>query len=197
MINDKVHEVFLENNGVLTTQLAKENGLNDSTLRKAVNRSDIHRHSRGIYLLDESFYDDLYLLQLQYSKGIYSHETAVMLHWLSTNYPFKYHMTFQKGYHLKNATEQNIKPHYFSSAEVSDEYTEIINTWDGNPVRVTNLEKTVIDMLKNKRATPNIINEMISDYVSRNDKNIKRLIDYAERFNVLDLVREKVLNIVK
>lgn len=81
------------------------------------------------------------MLQLKYSKGVFSHETAVMLHWLSTNYPFVYHVSFPRGYHLISAKEQNIKPYYVSANDLTSEYVDVVDSWDSNPLRVTNLEK--------------------------------------------------------
>ncbi|HLR68357.1 MAG TPA: hypothetical protein VK105_14720 [Virgibacillus sp.] len=120
-----------------------------------------------------------------------------MLHWLSTNYPFVYHLSLPRGYHLFNAKEQNIRPYYMEKSELSDEYIDKINSWDSNPLRVTNLEKTVIDMLRHKKPTPGLVDEMLDDYLSRKDKNIQRLEEYGRRFNVGKLIYERVLTIVK
>ncbi|WP_066188796.1 type IV toxin-antitoxin system AbiEi family antitoxin domain-containing protein [Gracilibacillus timonensis] len=197
MIQQRLKSVFEVNNGILTTQMAKDYGINDSTLRKAIERKDIQKHSRGIYLLDNVYFDDLYILQLQYPGAVYSHETAVMLHTLSSYSPFVYHVSFLRGYHLTTAEEQHIKPYYVSKKEWNDEYVELMDSWDSNPLRVTNLEKTVVDMLRHKKPMPGIIDEMINDYITRNDKNLEKLIDYGVRFNVLNIIRERILPFVK
>ena len=193
MIQSKLADCFETNNGILTTKMANEYGINDSTLRKAVERKDIQKYSRGIYFLEDTYFDDLYLLQLKYSKSVFSHETAVMLHWLSTNYPFVYHVSFPRGYHLFNANEQNIKPYYVAKSELEDEYIETIDSWDSNPLRVTNLEKTIIDMLKINKSVPGLIDEMIGDYLSREEKDIERLKEYGKRFNIEKLLNERIL----
>lgn len=77
-----------------------------------------------------------------------------MLHWLSPNYPFVYHVSFPRGYYLINSKEQNIKPYYVSKNELNDVDIEVINSWDSNPLRVTNLEKTIVDMLRYKKLLP-------------------------------------------
>lgn len=118
------------------------------------------------------------MLQLKYSKGVFSYERAVMLRWLSTNFPFACHVSFPKGYHLINAKEQNIKPHYVPENELNNEYIEVVNSWDSNPVKVTNLEKALIDMLRYNEAILGIINEILDDYLGREDKNIERLEEY-------------------
>lgn len=197
MIQSELRKVFIEHNGVLTTKAAEQAGFHDSTLRKAVLRKDIEKYASGIYFLNESYYDDLFFLQLRYPKGIYSHETAVLLHWLSTNYPFAYHISFPRGYHLVNAKKQNIQPHYRSEQELREEYIEEINSWDGNPLRVTNLEKTIVDMLRSNETTPGLLEEMIEDYLGRKEKNLGRLKQYGQRFKVEKLIEERILAIAQ
>lgn len=197
MIQDRLKYAFEMNNGILTPEIAKGYGIHDSTLRKAVERKDIRKHSRGIYLLDDVYFDDLYINLLKYSKGVYSHETAVMLHTLSTYSPFVYHISFSKVYHLANAKEQHINPHYVSKDELDDEYIEVMESWDSNDIKVTNLEKTIIDMLRYQKAMPGIIDEMINDYIVREDKKVDKLVQYANRFDVINLVKERILPFVE
>ncbi|HLR68358.1 MAG TPA: hypothetical protein VK105_14725 [Virgibacillus sp.] len=49
MIQSKLTKVFEDNNGILTTKMANENGINDSTLRKAVERKDIKNIAGGLF----------------------------------------------------------------------------------------------------------------------------------------------------
>lgn len=197
MMQQKLINAFEIHNGILTTELALKFGIDDSTLRKAVARKDIYRHSRGVYLLDDVYEDDLYILQLRYPKGIFSHDTAMMLHELTTFSPFVYHLTFPRGYHLSNAKEQCIEMHYADNGELDDEYVDVMYSWESNPIKVTNLEKTIVDSFRYERLMTFIIQEMVHEYVQREDKNIVRLIEYAERFKVLDVVERKVLPFVK
>lgn len=196
MIQESLQQAFEENNGILTSKMAQDYGIHDSTLRKAVERQDIKKHCRGIYLLDDFYFDDLYLMQLRYAKGIYSHETAVMLHTLSTYSPFHFHVSFPRGYHLANAKELRFKPYYVRSEELQSEFIEVMNSWDSNPIRVTNLEKTVIDMLRHQRPMPGIVEEMINDYIRRKDKDIEKLKQYAVQFEVYRIVEERILPFV-
>ncbi len=197
MIQELLKHAFEENNGILTSEIATSYGIHDSTLRKAAKRKDIQKYCRGVYLLDEFHFDDLYIIQLQYPKAVYSHETAVMLHTLSTYSPFFYHLSFGRGYHLSNAKEQHIKPYYISQHQLDNEYIDEMDSWDSNPIKVTNLEKTIVDMLLHTNPMPGIVDEMIDDYVAREDKNIDKLMDYAYQFDVLNMIKERILPFVK
>lgn len=193
MISSELTTAFHSNNGILTTAIAKQYGINGSTLRKALERNDVKRYANGIYYLSDSYFDDFYMLQLKYPKGVYSHETAVLLHWLSTNYPFTYHISFPRGYHLGNANDQNIKPYYLSEKELNNDFFQDVKTWDGNIVRVTNLEKTIVDMLRCEDSTPGLFDEIVNNYLSRRDKNWERLLTYGEFFNIKPLLEKRAL----
>ena len=133
------------------------------------------------------------MLQLKYPKGVYSYETAVLLHWLSTNYPFTYHISFPLGFNLRNAEDQNIKPYYLSENELNNDFFQDVKTWDGNIVRVTNLEKTIVDMLRCEDITPGLFDEIVNNYLSRTDKNLERLLTYGNFFNIKNLLEKRVL----
>lgn len=199
MIQQKLIKAFEMHNGILTTELALKLGISDSTLRRAVERKDIQKYCRGVYFLDDVYFDDLYFMQLKYSKGVYSHETAVMLHTLSTFSPFYFHVSFPRGYHLQSeyAKTQRIRPYYKAESEFGNEYIEVMDSWDSNPIRVTNLEKTMVDMLQHKSPMPGIVDEMINDYIVREDKNIEKLVEYGDQFGVIKIIEERILPFVK
>lgn len=142
--------------------------------------------------------DDLYDLQVRHPKGIFSHDTAMMLHDLTTFSPFVYHVTFPSGYELSDvdAKEQYIRAYYVDENELSEEYIQIIDSWELNPIRVTNLEKTIVDSFREQKLMTFIIQEMIDDYIQRDPKDVRKLIEYAERFGVADVVGREILPFV-
>lgn len=189
----KLVKVFEENNGVLTTEMAEEYGFDQLVLKKAAKENVVKEYSDDIFLLDDRYADDLFLLQLKYPESVYSQYTAIMLHWLSTAYPFFYYFSLPKKYNFFSVPEKYIKPHYVNADELNDEYLEKIDSWHSNQVRVTNLEKTVVDSLRNEKLMTFVLEEMIDNYINREDKNIQRLIEYAKRFDVMEIIEKEVL----
>lgn len=192
MLSIRLREVFEEENGVLTLEQATELGFSKESLRKAYRRGDLLKAGRGIYLLDDSYEDNLYIMQLKYARGIYSYESACMLHGLTTFSPLAYIMTFPKGYHLKARKAQCIEAHFATPSFYSLGVT-ILDSWFGNPLRVTNLERTVIDMLRSPQTLPDIVDEVVSNYSWSEEKNLTRLKEYARLYRVEHLVRERGL----
>lgn len=80
--------------------------------------------------------------------------------------------------------------------ELSEEYIQIIDSWELNPIRVTNLEKTIVDSFREQKLMTFIIQEMIDDYIQRDPKDVRKLIEYAERFGVADVVGREILPFV-
>lgn len=195
MLTKRLKGIFDKHNGILTLEQAVDHGLSKESLRKAHLRGDLEKLNGGIYLLDNSYSDELYTTQLRYPKGVYSHETAVMIHSLSTYSPFVYHMTFPRGYNLNNPEEQHIYPHHttLDKINIGVENTE---SWQGNPILVTNLERTVVDMLINKNAFPGIVDEMIDNYLWTENKDIERLKEYAKIFGAEKHVKERIVDLM-
>jgi len=192
MLGERLKDAFEQENGVLTLDRATQLGFSKESVRKAYRRGDLLKAERGIYLLDDRYEDDLYIMQLKYSKGIYSYESACMLHGLTTFSPFSYIMTFPKGYHLNTREAQYIEAHFATPKFYALGVMEL-NSWFGNPLRVTNLERTVIDMLRSPYTLPDIVDEVLSNYRWSDNKDLSRLKDYARLYRVENLVRERGL----
>lgn len=196
MLTKRVKSIFEKHNGILTLNQAVEHGLTKESLRKAYIRGDLNKIDGGIYLLDNSNADELYTTQLRFSKGVYSHETAVMLHSLSTYSPFVYHLTFPRGYHLLNPEKHHLYLHHVPLDKYNIGVIKM-DSWHGNTIYVTDLERTVIDMLNSPKTFPGIVDELVDNYLWTTDKNIEKLREYAQIFGVYNEVEESVLSFVK
>ena len=80
---------------------AKERGVHGQTLRNTVDAGQLYKIDRGLYSFDKYWDDDLYVIQQRFSRGIYSHDTALYLLGYSDLTPSKYDMTFPQGYNSK------------------------------------------------------------------------------------------------
>ncbi|MDH6365659.1 hypothetical protein M2139_002673 [Enterococcus sp. PF1-24] len=66
-----------------------------------MNGGDVEKYGTNVYVLPESSHDFFLTLQSQFDKGIFSHETALILYGYKTE-SICYYMTFPKGYRSKN-----------------------------------------------------------------------------------------------
>ena len=78
-------------NGIITAAQLTKAGLHRGYLHNFVESGELYRFGRGLYVQSSAWEDDFYLLQQKYSRGIYSHDTALYLLGYSDRTPSKIH----------------------------------------------------------------------------------------------------------
>lgn len=175
-------------NGVITSAQVTEAGLHRNALQQLVKDGEIYRFGRGLYVRSNSWEDDLYLLQKKYGRGIYSHDTALYLLGYSDRTPAKYTMTFPKGYNAPSLKQETIiikrvVPENYEFGQIQ------IKSPAGNLIRTYDLERTLCDILRGNGSDIQIITDAMKRYAASGEKNIHKLMQYAERLRV----RPKIL----
>ena len=170
-------------NGIITTKQITSAGIHRSVLNDLVESGELYRFDRGLYLCDSAWEDDFYLLQQKYKRGIYSHDTALYLLGYSDRAPAKYTMTFPKGYNSSSLKQENI----CIKRVVPENYTfGIIEIQSpcGSVIQVYDLERSLCDILRGNGGDIQIIVSAMKKYVISKDKDINKLILYAEKLHV-------------
>ena len=179
-----IQGILKNNNGIVTTTQVTEARIPRRCLSAMVESGAIYRVARGIYALPEVWEDELFFMQYRFSKGVFSHETALYLHGLTDRTPIRYTMTFPFGYNTGSVKKQGI------IAKLSTEETYelgIINipSPSGNPVKAYDIERTLCDIVKARhRADIQVINQAMKTYASSKNKDIAKLMNYADRLRV-------------
>lgn len=65
-----------------------------------VDSGKLERSARGVYILPELWDDEMYNLQVQFKRGIFSGETALFLNDLTDRTSNRYQMIFPIGYNV-------------------------------------------------------------------------------------------------
>ena len=169
--------------GTITAEEVTEAGLHRSILQEFVKEGEIYRYGRGLYVQTSAWEDDFYLLQRRYGRGIYSHDTALYLLGYSDRAPAKYIMTFPKGYNAPSLKQENViikrvVPENYESGQIE------IESPSGNPIRVYELERTLCDILRGSGSDVQIVGEAMKRYVASQDRNIHKLMLYADQLRV-------------
>ncbi|WP_208559303.1 type IV toxin-antitoxin system AbiEi family antitoxin domain-containing protein [Marinilactibacillus kalidii] len=184
---------FTKNNGILTFTQAKSLNISETELLEAYKNKNILQEEPGIFMENESDYDDMYILQLLHPTGVYSHETAVMLHNLSRFSPFRDYMIVPENYDTEQLNQNNVVTFQTTESYFPTENATVKN-FLGNNVTITNLERTVIDMLSSTHSMGDVVKEVIESYLDEEQKNIERLTKYASLFNLENTVQDQILN---
>mgnify|MGYP000019547099 FL=1 len=82
--SDILESLIEKDNGYLITSKAIESGVSKPSVSKYVREHDMEKVAHGIYILDDVWPDELFVLQQRNKNIIYSGETALYLHVLST-----------------------------------------------------------------------------------------------------------------
>lgn len=170
-------------NGVITTKDINSAGLHRNVLQKLVNTGELTRFGRGLYIRNNVWEDDFYMLQSKYSRGVFSHETALYLWGYTDRTPSKYTLTFPKGYNTPSLEKENV----IIKRSILENYnlgiTEVQSP-SGNLIRIYDLERSLCDILRGNNNDIQIVNAAMKKYAASKDKDIYKLMKYAEQLHV-------------
>ena len=189
----KLLETLLrEKEGMLLTKDIIEAGISKQLLSKYVKKGYIERVAQGVYLSKDAFEDEMYVLQARSKKAIFSHETALYLYDLTDRDPLQYTVTLPSGYNASNFKNDGIYV-YFIKNDLLNLGVEYGKTPFGRNIRVYNKERTICDIVRNRNGIDSaIFNEGIRRYLSEKEKDIPKLLQYAEKFRVEKIIRQYV-----
>jgi predicted transcriptional regulator of viral defense system len=179
--NEAVIKLLDDNNGFVTAAQVTAAGIQRRTLSSLVDAKVIYRAARGIYALPETWEDEMYFLQYQYSKGVFSNDTALYLHGMSDRTPINYTLTFPYGYNAPSLRKQNVKIKHVTCETYGLGISEMPSPC-GNPLKVYDVERTLCDIVKgNNTCDIQIVNQAMKTYATSKAKDIAKLMDYAEK----------------
>lgn len=154
-----------------------------------MDKGQLERTTRGVYLLSYAWEDELEQIQLRFKKGIYSRETALFLHDLTDRTPIMYTMTFPSDYNLTTVKKEGILATR-NKKEFYDQGIEEVLSPAGNIVKTYSVEKTLCDILRPRSGVEiGVIAEAFKRYATRADKNILLLSEYSKMMKVEEKVR--------
>lgn len=174
--------------GTITAGQVTDAGLHRGVLRELVESGELYRYGRGLYVHSNAWEDDLYLLQRKYRRGIYSHDTALYLLGYSDRTPIQYTMTFPKGYNTPSLKQESILIKRVVPENYSLGVTQI-NSPCGNLLQIYDLERTLCDILRGSGSDIQIITGAMKRYAASKDKDIHKLLQYADQLRVKSKVQ--------
>ena len=185
---NKILKLF--KNGYLTTKDVTDNNIPRFYLTKLMKESKIERVSRGVYIKKNELVDEFVILQSKSKNAIYSNTTALYLHGFSNRIPIKYDITINSGYNGSLQKEKNVNL-FYTKRELLELGVINYKLDSGNIIRVYDLDKTICDIIKNKKKIDaEIFNKAIKEYFYSKKKNTLKLYEYAKKMNIYNKVRD-------
>ena len=177
-------------NGYLTTKDVVNNNIPRTYLTKLVKEGKIERISRGVYAKKNVLVDEFVVLQSKSKNAIYSNTTALYLYGFSNRIPIKYDITINNGYNGTLQKDNNVNL-FYTKKELLDLGVINYKLDSGNIIRVYDLDKTICDVIKNKKKIDaEIFNKAIREYFYSKKKNTLKLYEYAKKMNIYNKVRD-------
>lgn len=188
-----VVELLKKNNGVFYSRQAKELGIPYEILKRLVDEGVIERVSYGMYI-DSNYMEDEYLIaQYRCKKGVFSHDTALFFHDLSDRTPLKLTITIPTGYNSRLIKENDKYKFYYIATTLHQLGKDTLFSPYGNEISVYDKERTICDcIIKKESLDRDLVNSAIKQYIQSKDKDINKLLKYAEVFKIRKIIREYI-----
>jgi len=187
----KLKYLAKKNNGYIFSKDVASHNIPKDYLRYAVNDGVIEKVAHGIYILTEEFIDNLYVFQQLNSKIIYSAFTSAYLLDLTTRDSSQIYASVPKSYNPHKIKQNGL----FIREDTEDYKLGIINikTSFGNVVRCHDMHRTICDLFSPKYIGDKFVQiEALKNYVNSKDKDIAKLMSYANQLGVVKEIRDKL-----
>lgn len=183
-------ENLIQNYDYLTPKIAEESGISKFKFYKYVHENRLEAVSRGIYSTGDDWVDELYVLHQRCPKAIFSHDEAFYYHSLTDREPLVHTFTIYSSYNAYRFVASGNCKVYTVKKELLNVGKITVKDNSGNMIPMYNLERTICDLVRN-RSTIEIqdFNSVIRVYVSRKDKDLNQLMEYAKLFWVDKVIR--------
>lgn len=187
---EKVLDFAKENMGIVTTRQVDELGVGRWVLQSLVNQGLLFKEQRGVYVTENGYAEDFFLLQQRYPKVIYSHETALFLHGFSLRVPLMINMTFLQGTSTTRMKADDIQPVMMSDKEFFETGIVTVERSDGTTIRVYDLERALVEILRPGYMADT--QQVLQGYqmYAQSRWNLSKLFKYAKKFGVEEKVRD-------
>ena len=186
---DVLDNLVENGNGYLCTSQVVDAGVSKPTLAEYVSQRKMERVAQGVYLAEDAWPDELYLLCLSNSRIVFSHETALMLHGLMEREPKTTSVTVKAGYNASHLRRKGIRV-YQVKPDVYDLGIVDVQTSFGNTVRAYDMDRTICDILRFKDTMDvQVFQYAMKEYMASTHKNLNHLLEYAKRFGIESAMR--------
>ena len=188
-----LEQLIEENNGYLITSMATEKcDVSRTFLSKYIKENEMEKVAKGVYITDDVWPDELFIMQTRNAAAIFSGETALYLHGLIDREYTDICITVPTGYNATHLKADKVQVKY-APRNIYEMGVCNVASSSGNMVKVYDKERCICELIMD-RSNVEVQNfqTAIKDYMLRKDKQLSRLVEYAERFGIRDEVMKYV-----
>lgn len=187
-----LQQLIEENNGYLLSCMVIEKNISKTFMAKYVKENNLERIARGIYITEDVWPDELYIMQARNAAVIFSGETALYLHGLIDREYSGICVSVPTGYNATHLKTGNVQVKYVSKNSYELGVCTVPST-SGNMVRVYDKERCICDLISDrKKIEIQNFQTAIKEYMLGKEKKLSKLIEYAEKLGMRDEVMKYV-----
>ncbi len=186
-----ISKILKKDDIFMSAKRLKNNGLNTYDIGLLLSDGRLERVKRGLYKWThlQNEYNEMAVVAGLVPNGVLCLFSALSFHELTTYIPMEHNVA------IRRTMRKPVLPHYppIKIVYLSEQrfITGIIEPEiEGHRIRIYNLEKTVCDAIiyRNKIGV-DIVKEAMDRYVLKPEKNLQRLVEYAKKLRILNIVR--------
>ena len=186
----KENELF-KNCDYLTPEIARKNGISKARFYKYIHDNELEQVGHGIYTRKDDWVDELYLLHQRCPNAVFSHDEAFYYHGLTDREPLVHTLTIYSGYNAHRLVADGSCKVYSVKRELLNLGKILVTDSCGNQIPMYDLERTICDLVRSRSSIEiQEFNSVLKAYVSRKDKKLNRLMEYAKAFRVQNVIRK-------
>ncbi|MCK8825952.1 type IV toxin-antitoxin system AbiEi family antitoxin domain-containing protein [Fuchsiella alkaliacetigena] len=194
----QIKKIFEDNGGYARTQDIIEAGIHTSYLYQLVEENVITKLKRGLYHWDDGEFtveEELVQVSKIAPNSVFCLISALSYYEMTTQSPWEHYVAIHQNARRPVVPDYPpIRFFYFSDKQFETGIKEIeINE---NIIKMYDLEKALCDCLRlRNRIGMEVAKEALQEYVKRSDRDITKLLDYAE-ITGISILMEKYLEIL-
>lgn len=189
---EQISNLLRENNGYVFTEQVEKAGISRTYLLKFVRENNLERVAKGIYISQDTWADELYILQVCNPRIIYSGETALYLHGMIDREYTDICITVPPRFNQTRLRNKGVIVHQQKAAIYQLGIVEVKTNY-GNVVRTYNKERCICDIIKNRE---NIevqqFQAAMKTFMRDKTKDMSRLMWYGEQLKIRDEIMKYV-----
>lgn len=189
---EQMSRLLQENNGYLFTAQVEKAGISRTYLAKFVHENDLEKVAKGIYISQDTWEDELYILQVCNPKIIYSGETALYLQGMTDREYTDICITVPPRFNQTRLRNKGVIVHQEKPALYQLGIVEIETNY-GNVVRTYDKERCICDIVKNRgNVETQQFQTAMKTFMRDRTKDLSRLMRYGEQLKIRDEIMKYV-----
>lgn len=181
---------FVDESGILLTSDVLEAGFSKPSFYKFIEDNGFEKVGHGVYASPEAWADENYILSLRCPGAVFSHDEALYHFGLTDREPEAQTITVYTGYGTSRLVKDGIRV-YTVKRDLLGLGKTAVTTSFGHQIPMYDQERTICDLVRNRsRFEIQDYQTALKSYVSKKDKDLNRLMQYAKQFHVDGIIRK-------